>query len=146
MRLPTILLSRLALPQDIPTTTPQTNEVPLILRGTTYTMAQEATALDSEHFAVGRWDGSLEIYRFLPQTSSAPLISKEVNSPAHEGVQMIVALDPCTFASSNDAQSITLWSTPTPGDWQNLQLAGLQNYDPSWGVANSAAATAVEQS
>lgn len=146
MRLPTVLLSRLALQQQTPGPTSPATPMPLMVRGTTYTMAQEATALDAEHFAVGRWDGSLQIYRFAPQTQAGPIISKAVNCPAQEGVQMIVALDPARFASSNDESSVALWSSPVPGEWQNLQLTDLLQYDPSWGVANSAAAARHDES
>ena len=38
--------------------------LPLTQGGSTFTMAQEAVWLDDEHFSVGRWDGSLEIYQY----------------------------------------------------------------------------------
>jgi hypothetical protein len=141
MRLPPVLRSRLALLGQSQAET-ALGLLPLTLQGTTYTMAQEATVLDAEHFAVGRWDGSLDIYRFDSQGDTGPLISKAVNCPAQEGVQMIVVLDDRSMASSNDEQSVALWTCPNAGDWDHLHAAAELRFDASWGVVNSGALAA----
>ena len=84
--------------------------LPITADGVTYTMAQEASWVDGQHFAVGRWDGSLSIFAFNDSSTAGPVISKAVNTPALEGVQMITWLAPGLFASSNDDSSIVLWS------------------------------------
>jgi hypothetical protein len=43
-------------------------DLPIVASGTTYAMAQELAWLDATHFAVGRWDGSMSIFKF----TSAP--------------------------------------------------------------------------
>ncbi|WP_394823581.1 hypothetical protein [Pendulispora albinea] len=111
--------------------------LPIAADGVTYSMAQEAAWLDADHFAVGRWDGSLSIFAFNPSSTAGPLISTAVSSPSMEGVQMIVWLAGGVFASSNDERSIALWKSPS-GTWKDLEQLALLEYDPKLGVANSA--------
>ena len=145
MRLPTVILSRQLL-QPPADDLFVTAEIPITLRGTTFTMAQEATALDDEHFAVGRWDGSLEIYRFAVDFDRGPLIRKAVNCPGQEGVQMILPIDRKSFLSSDDESSMALWVSEIPGDWTTLNSRRLLGYDSAWGVVNSAALATVRGS
>ena len=110
--------------------------LPITADGVTYTMAQEMAWIDLEHFAVGRWDGTLSIFAFNASPTAGPVISKAVNTPAFEGVQMITWLAPRVFASSNDESSIIVWSSPS-GNWTDLQVMATLSFDPSLGVANS---------
>lgn len=110
--------------------------LPITPDGVTYTMAQEATWIDMQHFAVGRWDGSLSIFSFNNSPTEGPIITKAVNTPALEGVQMITWLAPGVFASSNDESSIIVWSSPS-GAWTDLEAIASLRYDLSLGVANS---------
>jgi WD40 repeat protein len=99
-------------------------------------MTQEVAWIDAGHFAVGRWDGSLSIFTFNDSPTSGPVISKAVNTPAFEGVQMITWLATGVFASSNNESSIIIWSSPS-GNWTDLQATDTLQYDQSLGVANS---------
>jgi len=99
-------------------------------------MAQETSWIDGQHFAVGRWDGSLSIFAFNESSTAGPVISKAVNTPALEGVQMIIWLAPGLFASSNDDSSVVLWSSPS-GTWSDLSETAVLNYSNDLGVANS---------
>lgn len=110
--------------------------LPIAKDGTTYNMAQEIAWLDGDHFAVGRWDGSLSVFAFNPSSMEGPLISTAVSSPSTEGVQMVEWLAPRVFATSNDEQSISVWRSPS-GSWRDLRQAAILQYDPSLGVANS---------
>ena len=110
--------------------------LPITADGVTYTMAQETTWIDTQHFAVGRWDGSLSIFASNASPTAGPVISKAVNTPAFEGVQMITWLAPGVFASSNDESSIIVWSSPS-GNWTDLQVMATLPFDRSLGVANS---------
>jgi WD40 repeat protein len=110
--------------------------LPITADGVTYIMAQEATWIDTQHFAVGRWDGSLSIFSFNASPTTGPIITKAVNTPALEGVQMITWLAPGAFASSNDESSIIVWSSPS-GTWTDLYARATLQYDSSLGVANS---------
>jgi hypothetical protein len=110
--------------------------LPITADGVTYTMAQEASWIDGQHFAVGRWDGSLSIFAFNDSSTTGPLISKAVNTPALEGVQMITWLASGLFASSNDESSLVLWSSLS-GTWSDLSEVAVLQYPKSLGVANS---------
>jgi hypothetical protein len=57
-------------------------------------MAQETAWVATRHFAVGRWDGSLSISASNDSPTAGPVISKVINTPAFEGVQMIIWLAP----------------------------------------------------
>ena len=115
------------------------SKLPITEDGTTYSMAQEARWIDREHFAVGRWDGSLSIFAFNDSQTIGPLITTAVSSPSSEGVQMITWLAKGVFASSNDAGSMIVWSSPN-GDWKDLRQVGVLKYDQKFGDANSGAA------
>lgn len=110
--------------------------LPITADGVTYTMAQETAWLDTEHFAVGRWDGSLSIFSFNKSPTAGPIITKAVNTPALEGVQMITWLAPGAFVSSNDESSMIVWSSPN-GNWSDLYAMAILHYDPALGVVNS---------
>jgi hypothetical protein len=111
--------------------------LPILADGATYSMAQEAAWLDAEHFAVGRWDGSLSIFRFAPGVSTGPIITTSASSPSSEGVQMITWLSPRTFASSNDAGSMIVWRAASAEAWAGLEPASVLRYDAGFGEANS---------
>ena len=111
-------------------------QLPITADGTTYSMAQEAAWIDLQHFAVGRWDGSLSIFAFNQSQTIGPVITAAVSSPSSEGVQMITWLAPGVFASSNDDGSMIVWSSPS-GNWNDLQQLSVLNYDSTFGDANS---------
>jgi len=132
---PPVLRSRRAL-QGAPPAQPPA--LPLSQGATTYDMAQEVAWLDSQHFAVGRWDGSMSIFAFETAQYVGPLMTTVVNSPADEGVQMIMPLPAAAIATSNDDASLSLWASRT-GDWADLRLIGTPGYDASLGVATNGA-------
>lgn len=120
----------------LPPGAPAPAQLPITEDGTTYSMAQEAAWLDQQHFAVGRWDGSLSIFAFNQSQTSGPLITTAVSSPSSEGVQMITWLAYGVFASSNDAGSMIVWSSPN-GNWKDLKVVSVLNYNSAFGDANS---------
>jgi hypothetical protein len=115
----------------------------LIPHGSTYVMAQEVKWVDSSHFAVGRWDGSMAVFRFTASTAQGPVISKAVNSPSFEGVQMISPIHPHRLVTSNDAGSMMTWHAPG-GTWEQLERTGALTYPEDMGVANSGTLLAVD--
>ena len=112
------------------------SQLPINEDGTTYSMAQEAAWIDTQHFAVGRWDGSLSIFSFNQSQTAGPLITAAVSSPSSEGVQMITWLAQGMFASSNDAGSMIVWYSAN-GTWKDLQQIQTLTYNPVFGDANS---------
>jgi hypothetical protein len=111
-------------------------QLPITPDGTTYSMAQEAAWIDPQHFAVGRWDGSLSIFAFNQSQTIGPVITAAVSSPSSEGVQMITWVAPGVFASSNDDGSMVVWNSPS-GNWNDLQQIAVLSYEPTFGDANS---------
>lgn len=114
----------------------QVDLLPIQASGMTYTMAQEVTWLNGRHFAVGRWDGSLSIFQFTRTVSKGPLISKAVNTPSSEGVQMITLLKPGLFATSNDEQTAIVWKSDS-GEWDDLERSQILGFSSDLGTANS---------
>lgn len=80
-QLPPALRSRLHVLETQYTDT-ATQTPPLTLCGSTYTMAQEATTRDDHHFAIGRWDGSMEIFAFTAGAGQAPILNCAVKRTA----------------------------------------------------------------
>jgi WD40 repeat protein len=138
--LPSVIRSRQHLEsqgvQLLPASAVAPTTLPIMADGVTYTMAQEASWIDGQHFAVGRWDGSLSIFAFNDSSTAGPVISKAVNTPALEGVQMITWIAPGLFASSNDDSSLVLWSNLS-GTWSDLSEFGVLRFPSALGVANS---------
>ena len=118
-------------------------EMSLDENGVTFTMAQKVAWLDLRHFVVGRWDGSMSIFKFRQSKNKGPLITKAVNTPSFEGVQMLAYYGPGLFASSNDSQSIVLWSSAN-NTWEDLEIKSTLRYDQALGVANSGASFAAD--
>jgi hypothetical protein len=114
------------------------SQLPINEDGTTYSMAQETAWIDTQHFAVGRWDGSLSIFSFNQSQTEGPVITAAVSSPSSEGVQMITWLAEGVFASSNDEGSMIVWSSAS-GNWKDLQQLQTLNYNSTFGDANSGA-------
>ena len=111
-------------------------QLPITSGGTTYSMAQEIAWIDFDHFAVGRWDGSMSIFAYNSSPSQGPVITTAVTSPSAEGVQMITWVGQSTFASSNDDASIVIWQSAS-GTWTDLKAIQQLDFDSSFGVANS---------
>jgi len=139
-QLPPVLLSRGELESRgtsfLPADAVAAITLPIESNGATFSMAQDTRWLDTDHFAVGRWDGSLDVFRFNPQEFLGPLIRTAVSSPSSEGVQMITRLSSHAFVSSDDADSMIIWRSPTGGSWTDLQQVAQVTYDPTFGVAN----------
>lgn len=112
------------------------SQLPITADGVTYSMAQEAAWIDLQHFAVGRWDGSMSIFAFNQSQTVGPLITAAVSSPSSEGVQMLTWLAPGVFASSNDDSSMIVW-TSSSSTWQDLQQLSVLQYSSTFGAANS---------
>src|SRR5262245_1046529 len=94
--------------------------LPITDDGATFNMAQEVTWIDASTFAVGRWDGTLSLFRFNDSPAAGPLVTTAASTPAMEGVQMIVWLGPRAFATSNDEGSLIVW-TSADGSWKDLK-------------------------
>lgn len=113
--------------------------LPLTQMGTTVTMAQQACWVSENHFAVGRWDGSLSVFSETESNLKGPVITMAVSAPADQGVEMVEWIAEHTFISSNDAASMVVWTSPS-GTFEDLKVIQTLQYDVSYGVANCATA------
>jgi hypothetical protein len=104
--------------------------------GATYNRAQVVAWLDSERFIVGRWDGSLTVFRLPVDKETGPVLTAAFNTPSGRGIEMIQPLGPDVFVTSNDNRSMIVWrrNGGEYRDWATLI------YDKRFGVAESACA------
>ena len=112
---------------------PCAQEVTLAPLGTTYGRAQIVVWLNHDRFAVGRWDGSLTIFRPPVNKERGPMLVQDGAVPSLQAIQMITALSPTSFVTSNDERSLALWVE------QNGLSRPVQHleYSSELGVANS---------
>jgi len=110
--------------------------LPITAEGVTYSMAQALIWVDSDHFAVGRSDGSLSVFGYNESPTARPLITTAASDPSSEGVQMIVWLAPGVFATSAEDAAIAVWRSANR-IWTDLGAEALLPYDPAFGAANS---------
>ncbi|MFS4457291.1 hypothetical protein [Maribacter sp. 2304DJ31-5] len=110
-------------------------DLPLTQLGTTFTMAQQACWVSLDHFAIGRWDGSISIFNKTDSTTLGPVISIAVSAPADQGIQMLDWVAENTFISSNDASSMVVWKSPS-GTFEDLITLQTVQYNSSYGIAN----------
>jgi len=105
--------------------------------GSTYDLAQVASWLTRDRFAIGRWDGTITVFRppITGKNEFGPILTQALRSPSSQGIQMMARLGKTGFVTSNDDSSLAVW-TENGGEFA---LKGTANYDPKFGVANSAA-------
>jgi WD40 repeat protein len=108
--------------------------------GTTVAFAQTMSWFDKAHFAVGRWDGTISIFRTPSPNEFGPVVTQAMALPSGHGVEMVVAVDQTTIASSDTNDAIILWrrkasSIDDPG--KGFELSERLSYDASYGTANS---------
>jgi WD40 repeat protein len=124
-------------PEPIPVALPIKN------LGITYSMAQAVRWLDDGRFAIGRWDGTLTIFRLTSGLAGAPIISAALTVPSFAGIEMIARLKEGIFASSNEAKSIVVWRGDNAFDG-GIKIDGTLSYGEAVGVANDGTTTEVD--
>jgi WD40 repeat protein len=112
--------------------------LPITQNGTTYNYAQVVRWLDDEHFAVGRWDGTMSVFDFETAPFVGPMLTEAVNNPAAQGVRMITKLPRNTLVTSNDDRSILVWKAQDAG-WDAVRLSATLPYDAALGAVTSGA-------
>ena len=99
---------------------------------TEYTRAQTSDWLDADRFAVGRWDGSISVFRKPMAGEFTPVLVNLWRTHDGTGVEMLYALDTNTLIATNGKSSLAVWTLD--GSKAQIDLS----YDPKIGVANSA--------
>lgn len=106
--------------------------------GHTYNQAQTLQWIDSQRFAVGRWDGSITIFRRpLCPLETGPVIVQALVPPSSREIGMMTLLPSQWLVTSNASDSLALWK---PGRNQ-FRLARIVKYDTSAGSFNSGCLT-----
>ncbi|CAN7264291.1 hypothetical protein [Mesorhizobium caraganae] len=101
---------------------------------TEFARAQMVDWIDSETFVVGRWDGSLSVFRTQRAGEWTPVLL-QTQATTGAGVELVVALDEKTILYSNGENELALWGRTGKGAFDApLPIA----YDVTYGVANSA--------
>ncbi|GAA0239923.1 hypothetical protein LNAOJCKE_3191 [Methylorubrum aminovorans] len=103
--------------------------------GATVNFAQTLDWIGDDVFAVGRWDGTISVFRVPEAKEYGPVILQAMSTPAGRGIEMLAAVGNSAFVTSDGAQSLALWRRPAAGT--PFKLAASLGYDPSIGTANS---------
>jgi WD40 repeat protein len=106
----------------------------LSITASTYSRAQVVCWLNENRFAVGRWDGTVSIFRPPLKGEYGPTLTEVLMLPSGKPAEMLLPIGKDAFVSSNDPSSLVFW-TQTNGHEQVCQTA---TYDPQYGEANSA--------
>jgi len=120
----------------IQTSTTRAAEPKLEKVGSTYTWAQAASWLSLNQFAVGRWDGTVTLFR--PPVSDnkefGPVLTQVLKTPSGQAIQMLSRVAKDSFVTSNDDSSLAIWT------WNESMYAlkGTAKYEAKFGVANCA--------
>lgn len=124
-----------------PPTLAQAAAVELKPLGTSYNRAQSAAWIRPDRFAVGRWDGTLTVFR--PKSLEGewgPVLVQSLTTPARQGIQLVASVSQRLFITSNDTRSLALWRSLGDAGY----CGSVVGYDPRLGVAVSAAAVATQ--
>ncbi len=79
--------------------------------GRTYNQAQSLQWLDDARFAVGRWDGSISVFRRpISQDEPGPVMVQVMTTPSKRGVEMVDVLPSGHLVSSNTEGSLAVWT------------------------------------
>ncbi len=105
--------------------------------GARYSLAQVVQSLGDGRFVVGRWDGTLQLWRLA--ADGPPTMLDAALLPSREGVQALAQLGDGRLASSHDGASLSLWTTT--GD--RLERLSLVDYSASLGTATVATAITI---
>ena len=100
----------------------------------TYSQTQTVEWIDSEHFAIGRWDGTMTLFS-LPAyvNDTSPDISQAFISPSGQGIEMMMMLPTGELGVSNNDSTISLYKRAN-----NYYLfAGFAPYNLDAGIFNS---------
>lgn len=107
---------------------------------TTFDLAQTILPLSAGQFAVGRWDGSLQLWDLPPSRSNqGPTLRSVSTLPSRAGVLSLVKIEEGLVLSSHDQGSLALW-TQTEG---GFALRSIVEFPSQLGAVTSGALVSV---
>lgn len=109
----------------------------IVPAGTTVNFAQTMDWIDASHFALGRWDGTISIFRTPNVGEFGPIVTQAMALPSGQGVEMLTAIDDATIASSEGRDGIAIWQKSSSTAIKDFELQARLPFDPKYGPANS---------
>jgi WD40 repeat protein len=103
--------------------------------GVTVNYAQVLDWIGDGVFAVGRWDGTISIFRVPTANEFGPMILQAMSTPSGRGVEMLADIDGQSFVTSDGADHLAIWARKSASAPFELQFR--LAYDGSVGAANS---------
>jgi hypothetical protein len=88
-------------------------------------LAQTVIWLNGEEIAVGRWDGTITIFRCKDTLS----IMQALVTPSRQGITMLGKVNEKLFVSSDGPYSMALWANDTQGYF----LKDIYTFEPRFG-------------
>lgn len=109
--------------------------------GLTVNFAQVIDWISESVFAVGRWDGTISVFRVPKEGEFGPAIVQAMSTPAGRGIEMLAHVDGSTFITSDGPDRLALWHRKaSDAPFEFLTTLG---YDTAVGTANSGLALEV---
>src|SRR6478752_9661347 len=77
--------------------------------GVTFNLAQVLDWIGEGVFAVGRWDGTISVFRVPGPNEFGPMILQAMSTPSGRGIEMLAVADDLRFFTSDGPNRLTLW-------------------------------------
>jgi WD40 repeat protein len=106
----------------------------LVPAGATHNRAQVLDWISASRFALGRWDGTVSLFRTPRDGEFGPVIEQAWSAESGRGIEMLVAADEHTLLVSEGAQQLALWQADRKG---RFSRSASLSYDARFGTANS---------
>lgn len=100
----------------------------------TYSQTQTVEWIDNDHFAIGRWDGTMTLFSLPAHVNdTSPDIFQALISPSGQGIEMMMMLPTGELGVSNNDSTISLYRQAN----NSYHFAGFAPYNPDAGIFNS---------
>lgn len=108
--------------------------------GTTLNLAQSLDWIDDGRFAIGRWDGTIAVFRRPNANEYGPVVLEAMAAPSGAGIEMLAAVNEDTMVTSDGRDRLAVWRRRGAA----YTVAGLHSYDATYGPANSGVALKID--
>jgi WD40 repeat protein len=103
--------------------------------GVTVNYAQVLDWIGDGVFAVGRWDGTISIFRVPAANEFGPMILQAMSTPSGRGIEMLTDIDGKSFMTSDGPDHLAIWARKSSA--APFELVARLAYDGPVGAANS---------
>jgi WD40 repeat protein len=109
--------------------------------GQTFDRAQVSAWINADRVAVGRWDGTLTIFRPARAQEYGPVLTQVLTSPSLKPVVAVIPVSSTAFVISNGDDSLVLCS----GDGKMFSCPVAVSYDAKLGTVESGTVVSEDQ-